>query len=266
MKPDEAKRYLAFLDRTLEEVKRLPDSEPEDHLSDEEFAIYTTENLLEEDKARIEGHLARCPDCKSEMDWFLKESSGWRTAEGEGELNALAEHVLANDPWRQPPRKEEEPSLQAAAAVIVDLRRENLFTPLPPYEVREILAQAAADGAIESVERGEIDFVPTKHIPPGTMVEASDTEKTIMVVVPCLDPFDKEPPGVELLLEGEKARSTDLKKQPRHIRVKAGDPGSLQKTLCWVAYFAHVPLGRMIITVATPRQPQGKEHSEIVVD
>lgn len=143
---------------------------------------------------------------------------------------------------------------QARAAIVVNFQEgEDLLSSLPGFPVKEVLAMAAADEAIEIEEPGLVDF-DTASVPPGTMVDAF--EETITVVVPCVDPYDLEPPRIELLLEGGEVCSADPKKEQREVREKAGDPESLQEKPCWVARFECVPQGPILVMVGPARRPQ----------
>jgi hypothetical protein len=139
---------------------------------------------------------------------------------------------------------------RAAAAVIVDLGRRDLFVPLAGFPVAYVLAQAASDDAIDGVERGLVDFVMPAPMPPGTMMAAFDAEQRVTVVVPCLGRYEHTPPRIELLLKGGEVRpGTPQKEDDYDIRVSAGDPGSRRSMACWVVEFEAVAPGPMLALI-----------------
>jgi hypothetical protein len=202
------------------------------HVSLDELEDYLEAKLSDERQREIEIHFATCSECTERARELRKFRTLWTKWTAQAHGAAVRR--------------------QAAAAVVINFERPNLFTPLPGYDVTLIPALAAGDASIEAMEYGEIDFLPTERLPPGATIEALEAEKTITVVIPCEKEFEHNPPRVELLLEKGQVLTTNPEQKPRFIRERAGDPGTLQEKTCWVAHFNDVPLQSLLVIV-TPQ-------------
>lgn len=83
------------LDRLIADIRALPSEPVGEHLMDDEFIDYTMEALAPPEFARLDTHLASCPECAAEMERLMEASEVWRGAQGGQRLARLRERALA---------------------------------------------------------------------------------------------------------------------------------------------------------------------------
>ncbi len=209
-----------------------------DHITVDELEDYFAARLSESGEIDLEHHFTDCPGCLDNARMF----SALRHLSAQSYAETLQGLALAK-------ADREAQAKRAVAAIVVNFNRPNLFTPLPSYAMAEINARAAGEQSIDTVERGEMDFLPSEQVPTGSMLEALDSERMITVVVPCENNFEQTPPHIELLLEDGQIITTEPEKESRYIRERAQDPSSICEKECWVAYFEALPLEQIIVIV-----------------
>src|SRR5688572_11747737 len=83
-----------------EELMNLFDSVAEeplgDHLNDDQFIDYVTENLSEGKILEIDLHLQTCEECVSRMEHLATNSIAWIGDKGMNRLHELRQRVLRN--------------------------------------------------------------------------------------------------------------------------------------------------------------------------
>jgi hypothetical protein len=142
------------------------------------------------------------------------------------------------------------------AGVVINFKKPELFSPLPEFRFTHLLAKAASNEVNEELEPGTIDFLPTEQLPAGASVEVFGAE--VLVLVPCQDAFELEPPRVELRLATGEVLSITPECQERFAREIAGDPGSQREKPCWVAHFEKAPEVELALSVALPQAMEGE--------
>ena len=83
------------LNRILSELRKLPNSPCGEHLSEGDFIGYAMGWLEPQRVARLDPHLASCPDCACELEQLMEPSAFWTSAEARQRVEALQEAVLA---------------------------------------------------------------------------------------------------------------------------------------------------------------------------
>jgi hypothetical protein len=86
------------VDRLLGDIRARPAQPVGDHLSDDECIGYAMETLPAEQVARVDTHLAACPDCAIEMERLLEASEAWCGEPGKQRLAALRERLIGQLP------------------------------------------------------------------------------------------------------------------------------------------------------------------------
>lgn len=80
--PKKNQYTTAQLNKLITEIRALPRKPVGDHLSDDEFIGYTLETLDPQHFERVDGHLASCPECTTEMKRLIEASEEWRYQQG----------------------------------------------------------------------------------------------------------------------------------------------------------------------------------------
>ena len=83
MKPRKIQVTPKQLDRLLEAVRTLPEAPVGEHLSDDQFILYSMSTLSPEATSIVDQHLASCSDCATEMQRLLEASESWNAGTDE---------------------------------------------------------------------------------------------------------------------------------------------------------------------------------------
>ena len=77
------------LDRFIVDLRELPAEAVGEHLTDDEFIGYVSEELSTEEVTRLDKHLASCAACAGEVERLFEVSQAWQSAQGAACLTAL---------------------------------------------------------------------------------------------------------------------------------------------------------------------------------
>jgi anti-sigma factor RsiW len=77
------------LDRFIADLRELPAEAVGEHLTDDEFIGYVSEELSTEEVPRLDKHLASCAACAGEVERLFEVSQAWQSAQGAARLTAL---------------------------------------------------------------------------------------------------------------------------------------------------------------------------------
>lgn len=224
----------------------MTDLNDQRHVSLDDLDEYFEGKLPNQREAEIDTHFAECLECTERARELRQFTAIWNqwTAHAHGEAARTG----------------------PAAAVMINFHKRDPFVQLPGYPTIPIFnpASSSAEGGVAwylgqgeetdydgTDEYVEIDLLPTHQLPQGALIEAQKPEKTITVVIPCLDNFAEQPPRIELMSIDGKVLSSLPEQKSWDIRERAGEPDSYRERQCWVATFERVPPGPMVVLVTS---------------
>jgi 3-oxoacyl-[acyl-carrier-protein] synthase II len=82
------------LEKLIDDIHSLPAEPIGEHLSDDQFILYSMEMLSKEETQSVDTHLASCEQCAIVMERLIEESKPWQSEEGTQRPAAVTERVF----------------------------------------------------------------------------------------------------------------------------------------------------------------------------